>query len=158
MLKIHVFSKNLFFDITCRHDRGPISRLFSVESNRTRHRARSIGIQICFIAWGIEFISGVLVLIDEMLGITNKGVLDAIFVPLYIFMSSVLIPSTYCLNIEKVKQTVIADGWMSPLRRVNIFSRNRISPREVIPMEVLPNAPQVRASLPPRIPTISEHI
>ena len=82
MLKIHVFSKNLFV-ITCRHDRGPISRLLSIESNRTRHRARSIGIQICFIAWGIEFISGVLVLIDEMLGITNKGVLDAIFVPLY---------------------------------------------------------------------------
>ena len=97
-------------------------------------------------------------ILDGYLGLTDEDISKAILIPLDFFLSSVLIPSAYILNTEKVKYMVITEGWWRPFRRFFPCYRNRVSPVEGQNMNVLPNKSRERATKHAGIQTISENI
>ena len=97
----------------------------SEESIRKRRRRNTIGIQITVISWMLELLSGFIFLYRYWMMQTNQdrewtqrmfGIFD-------IFVSLVLIPSSYLLNNEAVKIAINTIGWTK-------FCRSRLERRD----------------------------
>ena len=103
------------------------------------------------ISWSLELIDGCLLVFDWF----NNDVY-ANSVPLFLFchilIRSVLIPSSYIIKTDRVKNLITANGWLKPLEGFFQFRRNRNAPIEEIQMDVIPNVQPVNNDILEPIP------
>ena len=121
-------------------------------------------------SWFLEFIGGSVFIVFYIFSIdtTEKG--WTMFIPYDTFLYGILIPSSYLLKSDSVKNTVISNGWLAPfieplqsLFECLMFDglcccKANISPVEEIDLLEIPNANLFRAAAPPPITTISRKI
>ena len=129
-------------------------------------------------SWSFEFMNGAFVAImtfSELFVIDGKGKDWRLFYLFEFFLLSVLIPSTYLLKTDIIKEIVVKSGRMKPFvdltsyifeflpcdylsccnTKVGPFYQARVGSMEEIGMDVIPNAEPVRNAIPLPIPTIS---
>ena len=105
-----------------------IDALLSEESRIKRHRTKTINLQMTALSWAIEFVTGLLcmiqlVLVDVQEPIHKSATFYAAMSLSTIFLSFIVIPFTYLLNTEVCKAVVIARGWWSSF--LNLVVPNR---------------------------------
>ena len=95
----------------------------SEEAILKRRRRNTIGIQIAFISWMLEFLAGNINIARYWMMQTDQDDewTDRLFGLLDAFIWLVLIPGSYLLNNEAIKLTIHAQGWLS-LCRTQIVS------------------------------------
>ena len=100
-----------------RHEnKSVIDALLTEDSRRRRNRQKIVGIQMTMVSWFLELLTGVLMMILNLFG-TGKGTLHTIMTDHYIlvfidvFLCGVLIPSTYILNGDIIKEEIVENGW-----------------------------------------------
>ena len=100
-----------------RHENKPvIDALLTEDSRRRRHRQKMVGIQMTIISWFLELLTGVMIMIPDLFG-TVRATLDMVLTKYYmlalldVFLCGVVIPSTYILNGDIIKETIIEIGW-----------------------------------------------
>ena len=68
------------------------------------------------ISWFLELITGVMIMISNLFG-TVRGTLDTALIDYYmlalvdVFLCGVVIPSTYILNGDIIKERTVENGW-----------------------------------------------
>ena len=103
-----------------------VNELLSDSAKRRRRHTETVNIQMSFMTWLIEFITGCLLIILFTLGdnitiIVIIALLDGI-------MTFVAIPGAYILNTEIMKSNIIQNGWFRSLRPLR--PSRRIQPAE----------------------------
>ena len=100
-----------------RHEnKSSIDALLTEDSKRRRNRQKIVGIQMTMVSWFLELLTGVLMMILNLFG-TGKGTLHTLVTDHYIlvfidvFLCGVLIPSTYILNGDIIKEEIVENGW-----------------------------------------------
>ena len=96
------------------------------------------------IAWSLEFISGLLLLIYWFLSEDKNHQLALIMID--ILLRFIIIPGSYQLNTEVNKALIVAEGWWKSLRTT--FSSNKIQPsfneNEQNNLELMPKTRRLR--------------
>ena len=92
--------------------------LLSNEGKRYRHRRNKISLQINVISWLLEFLSGGLMMMDYLLGISDGDFYHWIYlhIALDTFLCGFLVPFTYVLNTDVIKEFVFSIGWNNTFR------------------------------------------
>ena len=120
MKKLHKTRNTLnccYLIFRCESNENVLACL-SEESIRKRRRRNTIGIQIAFISWLLEFVAGILYICRYWMmqadlysewGYRLFNLFD-------LLMCFVLIPSSYLLNNEAVKLFIHAEGWTTFFR------------------------------------------
>ena len=117
--------------------------LLTEESKRTRQRQNTISLQLTILAWSMEFITGGVNYL--LFAVDDDEELYRIFLPLDVFLCSVMIPSCYVFKCDQIKKVITNEGWWKPLRdafiRLKIaFQREAVSSNQSLEMNVLSNA------------------
>ena len=100
-----------------RHEnKSAIDALLTEDSRRRRNRQKIVGIQMTMVSWFLELLTGVIIMILNLFG-TGEGTLHTIMTDhyilafVYVFLCGVAIPSTYILNGDIIKETIVEIGW-----------------------------------------------
>ena len=95
----------------------------SKEAILKRRRRNTIGIQITFISWMLEFVAGIAYIARYVMLQRNQddAWTDRLFAIFDFFVCLILIPGSYLLNDEATKLMIHAQGWIS-FCRVQIVS------------------------------------
>ena len=100
-----------------RHEnKSGIDALLTEDSRRRRNRQKIVGIQMTIISWFLELLTGVMIMIPNLFG-TVRDTLDMVLTNYYmlalldVFLCGVVIPSTYILNGDIIKETIVEIGW-----------------------------------------------
>ena len=133
---------------------------------------------MCMLSWSLEFMNNVFLGImsfSELFVIDSKGTDWRILFLFEVFFHSVLIPSSYLLRTDTIKEIVVTSGWKKPLvdlssyffelllseylsccnTKVGPSYQETVGPMDEIGMDVIPTAEPVRNAIPLPIPTIS---
>ena len=76
-----------------------------------------VGIQMTMVSWFFELLTGVLIMVQNLFG-SDTGTLHTVLTDHYIlvfvdvFLCGVLIPSTYILNGDLIKEKIVESGWL----------------------------------------------
>ena len=135
MMKIAIFSNllegciytHIFIHNRRSENRGVINALLSEEARIKRYRKKTINIQMTCISWSLEFVSGLI----GMLQLVTQMKSASIFLPLAVFstlLNFIIIPTTYLLNTELCKAFIFAQGWWKAFRI--LVSSNRVAPSQ----------------------------
>ena len=125
--KLYTISKcfcTSYLIITIRLQRNNAEALLSEDARNRRHRTQAINLQMVVIAWSLEFISGLLVMVFWFFVDDKNDQLALILID--ILLRFVIIPGSYLLNTEVSKALVVAEGWWKSIRVS--FSSNKIQP------------------------------
>ena len=96
----------------------------SEESKRRRHRKTKINIRLNVFAWALEFLAGLTTLIiyvcSRILGTADARGADygRIFQLFYIGFWGIIIPSSYILKTEEVRNKIINNQLVNPFRNI----------------------------------------
>ena len=101
-----------------------MNELLSEDSRARRSKRQVINLQMAVIAWSLEFISGLLLLIYWFLSEDKNHQLALIMID--ILLRFIVIPGSYLLNTEVNKALIVAEGWWKSLRTT--FRSNKIQP------------------------------
>ena len=101
-----------------------MNELLSKDSRARRSKRQVINLQMAVIAWSLEFISGLLLLIYWFLSEDKNHQLALIMID--ILLRFIVIPGSYLLNTEVNKALIVAEGWWKSLRTT--FRSNKIQP------------------------------
>ena len=94
------------------------------------------------LSWSVEFISGGLVLIDMLFSLSANKNWESIITPVIdVLLCSIIIPGTYLLKTENVKNIVFNKGWSESWREFCHMSTNRVVPIENIHLNPVQNIP-----------------
>ena len=113
--------------------------MLSEESLRKRQRQELIGIQTNILAWSVEFLTGIIMLVNYLLGIDVGNNLFRIFVPVDTILCTIVIPACYLFKSESIRQSIYSIGWIELCTSSFLPRSRRISPSQEIPMNQLPN-------------------
>ena len=75
-----------------------------------------VGIQMSMASWFFELLTGVLIMAMNLFG-SVRGTLEPVLTNYYmlalldVFLCGVVIPSTYILNGDIIKETIVEIGW-----------------------------------------------
>ena len=100
-----------------KEEREDLQRILSEESKARRLKRNTISIHLSLISWAIEFLTGIFVMI-AFFAIVDGDLYYWInwFLPLDMFLCSVLIPSTYVFKTESFRELIFNSGWLNPIR------------------------------------------
>ena len=101
-----------------------MNELLSEDSRARRSKRQVINLQMAVIAWSLEFISGLLLLIYWFLSEDKNHQLALIMID--ILLRFIVIPGSYLLNTEVNKALIVAEGWWKSLRTT--FRSNKVQP------------------------------
>ena len=103
--------------------------LLSNEGKRYRHRRNKISLQINVVSWLLEFLSGGLMMMDYLLGISDGDFYHWIYlhIALDTFLCGFLVPFTYVLNTDVIKEFVFSIGWNNTIRKQFLSWNKKIS-------------------------------
>ena len=125
----------------------------SEESRVRRGRTHQVNIQMTFISWSLEFLTGTIALAFILLKIIDDDtILKYVILSLDMSLNSIIIPGSYLLNNEVNRSLIATRGWYKTIR-------NTLCPawrKERGPVEQDP--PINGNASPPKIPTISGNI
>ena len=106
---------------------------------RNRQRQDKIGIQTNILAWSVEFLTGLIMLINYLFGIDLGNKLYRVFVPVDTILCTIVIPACYLLKTESVRKSIYNIGWIKLCTNLFLPRSRRISASQDIPMNQLPN-------------------
>ena len=106
---------------------------------RKRQRQDKIGIQTNILAWSVEFLTGLIMLVNYLLGIDLGNKLYRIFVPIDTILCTIVIPACYLFKTERVRKSIYNNGWIEVFTRSFLSRFSRTSPSQDIPMNQVPN-------------------
>ena len=115
-----------------------INELLSEEAKIKRNRRKTINIQITFISWLVEFVAGIIGLLQVLLRHVSSSILS-----LSVFLNFIIIPGIYLLNTEMCKPLIITQGWWKWIR--TLLCSNPAAPPQNAEQEVngIPNASSI---------------
>ena len=91
-----------------------VNELLSDDAKRRRKHTETVNIQMSFMTWLIEFITGCLLI--TLLTLDDNITIIIIIAFFDIIMTFVAIPGAYILNTEIMKSNIIQNGWFRSLR------------------------------------------
>ena len=122
-------------------------------TKQKRRRQDLIGIQMTVLSWGLELIAGGLVLIEVSFEMSFQDTWESYIIPtIIILFYSIIIPGTYLLKTENIKNIVFKKGWSEPLREFFHMGTNRVIPIENIQMNPVQNMPLAPNLIPGAVP------
>ena len=95
-----------------------------------RRRRYTISIKMTIISWSLELVTGGISLVNTLIFGHDDSleIATQILVAVHVFLYFVVIPSSYLLNTEILKNRIVEQGWTSAIPR---YKRNsRIAPLE----------------------------
>ena len=118
-----------------------LNAALSDDARIKRGRTRTVNLQMTFISWSLEFISGIITM--AFIYIIHHGIYDNIskhvLLALDICINSIVIPGSYLLNSEVNKSLIVAGGWYRAIRNLLLPARhNQIQPEPPIELNVIP--------------------
>ena len=119
-----------------------------IMENRQERRRRTtiVNIQITFISWSMELLSGLCLIIVRFYS-TNKLLKEWLMFADVCF-NFIIIPSTYILNNEVTKRVIVIENWYEGIR--NFLNLRGDAEEDVQPRNGVPgSAQQNRANQPP---------
>ena len=149
-----VLFSNLYvqFPFQYRADnKGFLKTILSDDSKIKRRRQKAINLQMTMIAWGLEFITGILAFTIRHFNLKDGGILSGLIL-LDVGLNFIVIPSSYILNTEVVKDSIIAKGWCKCFN--NSHRSTRVEPARNEDLE----APIALHPIPKPISTISGNL
>ena len=126
----------------------------SEESLRKRQRQDKIGIQTNILAWSVEFLTGLIMLVNYLLGIDLGNKLYRIFVTIDTILCTIVIPACYLFKTERVRKSIYNNGWIEVFTRSFLSRFSRTSPSQDIPMNQLPNNADVLNNVHDPVPEV----
>ena len=114
--------------------------LLSEDSKRKRMRKNTISLQTTILVWIIEFVTGIVMLINILFAIDEEYSLARIIIPLDITLCNVVVPGTYILKTDDVKKVIVDGGWWRFLRKFLCFRNTRIAPADNFEMNAPANS------------------
>ena len=109
---------------------------------RKRQRQDKIGIQTNILAWSVEFLTGLIILINYLFlngKIEMENKLYRVFLPVDTILCTIVIPACYLFKTESVRKSIYNIGWIKLCTSLFIPRSRRISASQDIPMNQLPN-------------------
>ena len=105
--------------------------MLSDEARQNRSHRYKISLQISFLSWLVEFITGSIVIVDYFWSISDSDFYHWMYwiTALDVFLCGVIVPIAYILNTEVIKSYLYNSGWMITFKK--LFSRDdvRVFPR-----------------------------
>ena len=136
----------MFCHLCRKENRESLNILLSEESKRKRHRQNTTSLHLTALAWFIEFITGGIMLLNYLLAIEEEEeFFYRFFVPLDIFLCSVMIPTFYVLKSDQIKEIINNGGWRRVFRDIltsisSVFPKTEDGPNQNLGMDVVINA------------------
>ena len=122
-------------------------------TKQKRRRQELIGIQMTVLSWSVELISGGLFLIELLFAPSAKETWEKNIMPtIGLLFYSIVIPGTYLLKTENLKNIVFKKGWGELLREFFHLGTNRVVPIENIRMNPVQNMPPAPNHIPRAVP------
>ena len=122
-------------------------------SKRRRKRNQTINIQITLLSWALELIAGGLMLIDYFFSLHDNEFWKSLYLVIDLLLCCVIIPGSYTINTEAIKEIIINEGWRKHVRDLFRFSKARVVPSQQIKMPAKER--QIYNTANGSIPTIS---
>ena len=129
----------------------------SEESLRKRQRQDKIGIQTNILAWSVEFLTGLIILINYLFlngKIEMENKLYRVFLPVDTILCTIVIPACYLFKTERVRKSIYNNGWIEVFTRSFLSRFSRTSPSQDIPMNQLPNNADVLNNVHDPVPEV----
>ena len=117
--------------------------MLSEDSLRCRKQKEIVGLQTNFLAWMVEFATGLIMLLNFLLGLDLDNNLFRIFLPIDIILCSVVIPGCYVFRTEEFRDKIYNIGWDNILFGFTNHRERRVSPGPEIQMQHIPPAKPV---------------
>jgi len=131
---------NVSYFVHRRENKDFLDAVLDDATKQKRRRQDLIGIQMTVISWSFEFISGILVLIDVSFAHSEKETWGSnTIATIGLFLYCIIIPGTYLLKTENLKNIIFKKGWSEPLREFFHLGANRVVPNENIQMNPIQN-------------------
>ena len=154
----YTYSLNVLYFVHRRENRDFLEAALDEASKRKRKREDLIGIQMTVLSWSVECIFGGLVLVVVLFGLSGKETWERditkgnITSAIVMLFCTIIIPGTYLLKTENMKNKVFNKGWSESLRECFHLSTNRVVPIENIQMNPIPNMPPAPNLIPGAVP------
>ena len=114
--------------------------MLSEDSKRSRKRLEIVGLQTNVLAWAVEFVTGLIMLLNFLLGIDVDNNLFRIFLPVDITLCCVVIPCCYVFKTQIFRSKIYNMGWNKIFFGASIHRKGRVSPGQELQMHELPTA------------------
>ena len=114
--------------------------MLSEDSLRCRKQKEIVGLQTNFLAWMVEFVTGLIMLLNFLLGLDLDNNLFRIFLPIDIILCSVVIPGCYVFRTEEFRDKIYNIGWNNILFVFHNHRERRVSPTQEIQIQQIPAA------------------
>ena len=100
----------------CRRseNKSHFDSVLSEECRIKRHRAKTVNLQMKCLSWSLEFLSGLLCMIQFICNDDHINESSTLYIALStstVFLSFIVIPVTYLINTEVCKAVVVVQGW-----------------------------------------------
>ena len=149
----YTYSLNVLYFVHRRENRDFLEAALDEASKRKRKREDLIGIQMTVLSWSVECIFGGLVLVVVLFGLSGKETWERnITSTIVMLLCSIIIPGTYLLNTENMKNIVFNKGWSESLRECFHMNTNNVVPIENIQMNPVQNMPPAPNLIPGAVP------
>ena len=112
--------------------------MLSEDSLRCRKQKEIVGLQTNFVAWMVEFATGIIMLLNFLLGIDLDNNLFRVFLPIDIILCSVVIPGCYVFRTEEFRDKIHNIGWVNILFGFYDHRERRVSPSQEIQIQQVP--------------------
>ena len=131
---------NVSYFVHRRENKDFLDAVLDEATKQKRRRQDLIGIQMTVLSWSVEFTSGVLVLIEVSFAHSERETWESnIITTIGLFLYCIIIPGTYLLKTENLKNIIFKKGWSEPLREFFHLGANRVVPNENIQMNPIQN-------------------
>ena len=95
-----------------------IAENLSEESRRCRRKRTTTNIQITFLCWFFEFVTGLIAFcLKYLMASLPNPAIKAIFAFSGMFLDFIIIPSLYLLNTDECKSSITTNGWCFSFKR-----------------------------------------
>ena len=106
---------------------------------RKRQRQDKIGIQTNILAWSVEFLTGILVVVNQLFGIDMGNKLYRVLFPVDTILCTIVIPACYVFKTESARKSIYNIGWIELCTSLFLPRSRKISPAQDIPMNQVSN-------------------
>ena len=105
--------------------------MLSDEARQDRSHRYKTSLQISFLSWLVEFMTGSVVIVDYFWSLSDSDFYHWMYwiTGLDVFLCGVVIPSAYILNTEVIKQYLYNFGWMMTFKKLSPRNDAIVLPR-----------------------------
>ena len=131
------------------------------ESYRKRRQRRyTISIQMTMTSWSLEFLSGIIALVNTLIFGHDDSleIVTQVLVFIHVFLYFIVIPGSYLLNTEDYKNSIVEKGWGNILSCCLHHKRVVPAQNENLELIVLPEYNNLNRVVSPSVPTISGNV